>query len=1340
MTKHTSLAIALTVTTFLSAPAIAVSLTPTLDALKSEAGTVLPTLNETYNLTELPDKELPQEGTAVVMVEGKIYYFIPNGEYADLLTALAGTLKEDNGGLFELNGKKYGFDIASVPTSVFSYQKASADNYDFSIMENDKKGEVVTQYYKLNFNSVEPKKFDRISWQKVSAADKNKENVIEFKLSDNDIRYYQYLYQQPNNFETVADKTQHTEVTNPAGTISSITIKAGGAAFYNDGDYDALDNRVFKNNRVSADVANTQDTYRHYMLQGGAVYNSGTINQINSDFIDNSVIINKSGEKLTVFPQGGAIFNKGKIKNISGNFIRNQGSAVYNFGFRAEAVIDSISGNFIGNTESAIVNRGDNQGLGGNIEDNTAIIGSISGNFFDNAGFNGGAINNIYSHGTARIDKIDGMFVGNQVSGNGGAVYKIGYIAIDGDLSNQISGIFINNSADVRGGAIYGNAGNIQASFINNNAQEGGAIYTVSDTFSLKGDFIGNTATGRGGAIWNDHGRVYDLTGDFINNHSGAMAGAIGVDQAYFGNITGNFIGNTAPLAGAVLNTPNSSIGTINGNFYNNGAIDNGAETGMPGIAGGAIINISPIGRINGDFSGNYAKSNTAGGGGAIFNISPIKQLNGNFVHNYVEAKTVAAGGAIADLGVLGLMLGTKASSSSLTVNGSFVGNYVQATDGVAAGGAIAALPGYAVSDDGKNSDLVPFKIQAQNKDILFSGNYSVDNRGKMYNAVSVVQLPDTLVGLLKMIMGVNFRNDYNALELDTTGGGSITFNDTIDTSEFNLGLDDFSISMQQNYSKAYNMALKGNAVFDEFGLSDQYVAVNNDIVHAGEVNVNETTLRFDAYQHQDKNALNWDGKGAFKSGKGTDAVTSLSLNKAAFDIANGYTEIVKLKGYASNESYLHIDIDPDNMIADVLEINGDVKGQTKLVVYSSSPTDIRGKGSVLFAQSENDTTGNASSFSIFRVYGSPYMYEIAHTSSGEKQNQWALTMGEVVNPDENIKPVKPGQPEEPDVPDVPTPPTPDKPDVPVKPQPSVDYRKVAPEVIAYQGLPVAALEQTKGMVGNIGGQINRTDADHSLWANAVYQTSENEALVNVDADVWGLEAGGDLQHDLNNKLGLFLSYRKGNYDLNGKGKYYYSTIGSEIDIDSYLAGLYYRYDRNHWWTFATVYGGIQRVDLKTKDGIKSDTDGTEFGGSIELGYDYALNKTVYLTPSVGAFYTQVDYDDATDSAGKVAKYNTLRQLELEAGVKLTKAFVMDEGYANLYVKPSVVQTVTDGDEVRITGLGKVNTIDDQTLGRIEIGGRYGFTEQLSAYGWANHTFGDDYKASTFGLGLSYSW
>jgi len=230
------------------------------------------------------------------------------------------------------------------------------------------------------------------------------------------------------------------------------------------------------------------------------------------------------------------------------------------------------------------------------------------------------------------------------------------------------------------------------------------------------------------------------------------------------------------------------------------------------------------------------------------------------------------------------------------------------------------------------------------------------------------------------------------------------------------------------------------------------------------------------------------------------------------------------------------------------------------------------------------------------------------------------------------------------------------------------------------------------------------------------------------------------LQHDINNKIGLFVSYRKGNYDMNGDGKHYYSTIGSEVDIDSYLAGLYYRYDRNNWYAFATLYGGIQQADIKTDDGVKSDTDGIEFGGSIEAGYDYSLTDTVYLTPSLGVFYTQVNYDDATDNVGKKAKYGDLQQIELEAGIKLTKAFWLEEGYANVYVKPSIVQTIVDGDEVNITGLGKVNTLDDETLGRIELGGRYGFTDQLSAYGWANYTFGSDYDATTVGLGLNYAF
>ncbi|MBQ8785800.1 MAG: autotransporter outer membrane beta-barrel domain-containing protein, partial [Alphaproteobacteria bacterium] len=181
-------------------------------------------------------------------------------------------------------------------------------------------------------------------------------------------------------------------------------------------------------------------------------------------------------------------------------------------------------------------------------------------------------------------------------------------------------------------------------------------------------------------------------------------------------------------------------------------------------------------------------------------------------------------------------------------------------------------------------------------------------------------------------------------------------------------------------------------------------------------------------------------------------------------------------------------------------------------------------------------------------------------------------------------------------------------------------------------------------------------------------------------------------------------------------------------------------YDNNNWYAFATLYGGMQEAEIETKDGVSSDTDGIEFGGSAELGYSYALNKTLYLTPSLGIFYTQVNYDDTTDSAGKTVEYNDLKQVELEAGLKLSKAVYTDDGFYSLYVKPSVVQTLIDGDEINVSGLGKIDTIEDETLGRIELGGSYGFNEQWSAYGWANYTFGSDYEATSIGAGVNYSW
>ena len=880
----------------------------------------------------------------------------------------------------------------------------------------------------------------------------------------------------------------------------------------------------------------------------------------------------------------------------------------------------------------------------------------------------------------------------------GGSAKYFRYDYQNNDSSREY---FTSSQRDLSGNVIGDFAGSRQSA-------SGAAVYNGKDRSieSIVGDFIHNTvaATDRpekGGAIYSQ-GTIGKISGNFVGNavvsqkDTHANGGAVYNDKGSIGQIEGNFIGNytmaseyNSANGGAVYNE--GKIGKINGDF-----VANKTSTAESYVYGGAIFNLDTIDTINGNFIGNSVSTSgyySYAYGGAVHNTSDstIGNLHGNFINNFAfSADSSAYGGAIYNAGNIG------------SVSGDLIANHTSASGLLALGGAV-----YTSSD---------MTFSAGGKVRTISGNYTEDTkRGKNYNGLFVYKLSSSLP----------------TITFDTAGGGAWVINDNIEGGTDNL----FSVG----YKTQYNLSFTGDGVLNENGLTDQYISINNDIVNAGEVAVEGTTLRFGAYQHEDKTANNWDGHGRFVASLNKDgtvnldaeAVTSLSLNNAAFDLYNKYQDMVNLKGWkASGDSFLHVDVDVENLTADMLNVNGNVEGTTKLVLYPNSDKDIRGE-SILFAQSTNDTTGNADSFKVWRVYRSPYMFETKYTKTGENANKWELEMNDTVNPDAGA---------EPDFPEI----------------NAIGKVEVAPEVIGYQSVTAAAVAQNANLIYNVMNKVtdNRLycpgcgfydyywngEAFHNLWVNPVYTSLSIKSPTEIDADVWGIEAGGDLQHDLNNKLGLFVSYRKGSYDMNGDGKHYYSTVGSEIDIDSYLAGLYYRYDRNNWYAFATLYGGIQQADIKTDDGVKSDTDGVEFGASLEAGYDYNLTDTVYLTPSLGVFYTQVNYDDATDSVGKKAEYNDLKQIELEAGVKLTKAFRLDEGYANVYVKPSVVQTLVDGDEVTITGLGKVNTLDDETLGRIEFGGRYGFTDQLSAYGWANYTFGSDYDATTVGLGLNYAF
>ena len=410
----------------------------------------------------------------------------------------------------------------------------------------------------------------------------------------------------------------------------------------------------------------------------------------------------------------------------------------------------------------------------------------------------------------------------------------------------------------------------------------------------------------------------------------------------------------------------------------------------------------------------------------------------------------------------------------------------------------------------------------------------------------------------------------------------------------------------------------------------------------------------------------------------------------------------------AKSGALLHVNVDSEKEVSDVLKIDGDVKGSTGVVAHVVSE-DVKPENKILFVEAPNDDASTAADFSIYRVYGSAYNWGTVH-----ENNNWYL---------------------------------------------NGNSNEVTGEVVAYAGLPSAAFEQTRNVVGNVFAKAaNDKDNcgncglyDHAwdgkklsnLWVVPGYHSAKVDSPFEFDADIYGLEAGYDVQLNPYHKLGLFVSYRQGEYDFSGKGDDYYAKTGGSIDIDSYLAGLYHRYDTQikgrSAWLMSSLYGGWQKADLKSDDGVKADTDGLEYGAALEAGVVFMPATDVMVEPTVGVRYVHIDFDTVRDGLGKTARYDDVSETELEFGVKAEKTFEYGDGYAKLFVKPSVVQTFGDGD-VRITSLGSVSGLEDMTLGRVIVGGSMDFTKQLNGFADVGYTFGGDYRDLNFNLGVNYAF
>lgn len=1133
--------------------------------------------------------------------------------------------------------------------------------------------------------------------------------------------------------------------------------------------------------------------------QGGVIYNTGgSTGKVIADFIRNhveSITLDASGGALATGSTGsfGTGISSGQTAitgNFEGNYALSQssgayGGAIYTISimFPTTSGIIGIRGNFTGNYVSgATIAHGGAIYNTNNFtysSNSTAIIGNFERNYAS-AGTTayGGAIyntGNIGTNSTSRTNAtgIIGNFTRNYAFANttayGGAIYNAGTIAAAPN-SKGLIGDFEENYASAQttayGGAIYntgtigiatnGTAKGISGSFLNNYAVTtsgadsalGGAIYTTKDMlFSADG----STGTNIAAAI--------EFTGNYTKDSTGKTYNAI-------------YISGARTIS---FNTLNSGTITINDNICGDGVEDaalniTGDGTGTLNLNAEAVyikqINVTSSTLVLGTYNhGDATATNNITNGlfwkaegdkdtpftsltlanAALSLKYNLTQNNGNYQNLIIDDLSLTGTNYLtfaANFGDTsqsnGYGLSDKITIEN-SVNGSINLRHIDITGDIAVGNKINLFGNlgveisnvdtysliyggkkYTFGQENSNKDFIvseedyTYVIYVSTGQTLDFQKTTLDNasdQGIIYNDGTTT------------VTGTNFTNNSNTDDTSKSSGdggvianyGGLTVVDSSFSGSESRGLggaiySESDITVQAGDNK--NVTFANNK--DKNGDNDIYMGAGTNLIleagNQGNININ-SGLNGDSAGYTLTIAGNENGEininstaknvsavimngGNFNAANPSDFNNiNLALNGGNYEIGKNIIDDILINNLTGGGGSLWIDVDPDALTADIIKVSGDLSGSVQLTLNALSENQPADK--ILFAETLNDDPATDGEFKIYRVINSPYYN---WTTEYDQNGKWYLP----IQSNGNI---------------------------------------IAPEAVAYTGLHTASIEQTRSMVSNIrsGAATNKVSpySRYSVWANPIYFDSTIEDPVRVKSSIQGLEAGFDAQINQNHRPGIFVSYRNGGYDLNGKGKNIFSDTESEIDINSYIGGLYYHYNYNQLWVFATLYGGRQEADIKTDDGISSGTDGLQIGGSIETAYFLSLSGTLKLEPSLGISFTQVDFDDANNNHGVNAGYSIIRQAELEAGVKLEKYFLYK---GMVYIKPSAVQVIADGNEVNITGLEKVSTYNDGTLGRVQTGGKYAFTRNLSTYGFINYTFGSSYNAVSLSVGLNYSW
>lgn len=929
---------------------------------------------------------------------------------------------------------------------------------------------------------------------------------------------------------------------------------------------------------------------------------------------------------------------------------------------------------------------------------------------------NGGAI---YVAGSAKIS--DGKFIGNQAvinsvvsagqTARGGAIFNKGYMELDRLTfsNNQVS------AENAYGGALY----NDKAEANSNNEML--SKLKVNDS-SFSGNIVNAGKIGMGGAIYNNSITETTISNSSFSNNS------ITVDNDK------KVISDTLQgFGGAVYNSGKIKISAATADVeITNNAISIKGEMTDENARGGAIYNDN-----NGTFELDATRnivisSNKAGLGGALYNAGTFNILASDVGMVAFNGNTGLSGGAVYNAGGILYLKSTGETKNILFSSNSATG------EANGQGGAVYVKSGIVNFDLADKSSLGfenntavqaggALSIQqngtfeltnSDSGDIYFKANSAVKQGGAIYNEGTITL--DSGKG------NINF-------EQNTAEKGGAIYN----TGVFKVKLgENGQLTFASNSDSLYNsgtFAVEGNS------LSTSTVNLNADVLGNGIFSLKDSKLvmaNASIDKNQKLNVVNGfiDMQGSsqlyLKSGDilsdtnistVESAVINYTASESAPDIRlantlthagilnaqDGVISTISVNNLVGNNGSIYLDVDSSNNTSDVLKVNNSASGTINVKLSNGEVLNNEGV-KIKFAETATDSGFN------FTFQNDDTVYTL-ETVKEEKDGvlSWYLYHG----------------------------------------------GSVRAEVVNYLMLPRAAVEQTRAINLDIsandnspriryeygyGNKLRRVQDDNSkvsLWVSPVYRQATFKSPVETKGDI----VGGDFSLNVNlsesSKTGLFVSYRTGSYDQNGEnGQYYNKTAKTSLDLDSTLIGLYYHKYFSQFYLKGMAYAGEQKANVDSGE-VTASAKAIQGGAEVEMGYNAKVSERATLTPMAKASYDYINFDEFTDSSGKKTSYDTIHDIEVEAGLKLSYNFNNAKQLPTVgYLKGSVVQLLENGGSATVQNVKFDDMLKNETSGRVEIGLDAMLTKNFAIGGFGNYTAGSDYNGFAVGGNMKYTW